>query len=185
MKDEEKLVGNQVYLRPITEEDTESILNWRNSDEVRPYFLYQKPFTKEGHLSWLKEMIHSGKGVQFIICLKENHQPIGSTYLRDYDPVCRKAEYGVFIGEREYRGRGIGTESLGLTLSFGFTTWGLHKIFARALSDNQASINSFLKEGFVQEAYLRDEVWIDGRYRDILFLAKLNPKEGYLAEEIQ
>lgn len=181
-KMEEKLEGKLVYLRPINREDTKDIVRWRNSDAVRPYFIYQEPFTIEGHLSWLEKMIDSGKGYQFIICLKENGQPIGSTYLRDYDPVSRKAEYGVFIGENGQKGRGIGTEALKLTLGFAFDGLKLHKVFARAFSDNKASINSFLKGGFLQEAYLKDEVWVDGRYRDIVLLARLNPQEGHQAE---
>lgn len=182
MKDTKSLEGKRIYLRPITREDTGNILSWRNSDGVRPFFIYQKPFTWDGHLKWLKEMIESGKGYQFIICLKENDQPIGSTYLRDYDAGCRKAEYGVFIGVKELKGRGIGVESLELTLRFAFETLGLHKVFARAFSDNKASINSFLKGGFEQEAYLKDEVWVGGSPRDIVLLAKLNPKEGHLAK---
>ena len=183
MKKGERIEGKQVYLRPITREDTDNIIGWRNSDEVRPYFLYQKPFTREGHLKWLEEMIDSHKGYQFIICLKENDRPVGSTYLRDYDSRHRKAEYGVFIGAKKDKGRGIGLESLELTLNFAFETLKLHKVFARALSDNLPSINSFLKGGFVQEAYLKDEVQIEGRYRDVVLLAKLNPKEGHLAEK--
>ena len=37
-----KYVGKQVYLRPITdsEEDTNNIIHWRNSEAVRPYFIY-------------------------------------------------------------------------------------------------------------------------------------------------
>ncbi|MBQ9991329.1 MAG: GNAT family N-acetyltransferase [Lachnospiraceae bacterium] len=183
MKNEERIEGEQIYLRPITREDTQYIIDWRNSESVRPYFIYQKPFTREGHLKWLEEMINSGKGYQFIICLKENDHPVGSTYLRDYDPRYRKAEYGVFIGSEEHKGRGIGRESLKLTLKFAFETLKLHKVFARAFSDNMASINSFLQGGFEQEAYLKDEVRVENRYRDIVLLARLNPWEGHLAEK--
>ena len=172
-----RITGNQIYIRPITEQDTDNIIRWRNSDSVRPYFIYQKPFTKEGHLKWLKDMIYSGNGFQFIVCRTEDDKPIGSTYLRDYDKECRKAEYGVFIGEAEEKGKGIGTEMLKLTMQFAFQEVKLHKVFARAFSDNLPSVKSFLHEGFQQEAYLKDEVYINGEYRDIVFLAKINPDE--------
>ena len=45
-----RIRGEKVYLRPITLEDTDNIIRWRNSENVRPYFIYQKPFTREGHL---------------------------------------------------------------------------------------------------------------------------------------
>ena len=169
----DKIIGKTVYLRSITNEDTELIVRWRNSDAVRPYFIYQEPFTKEGHEKWLQNMIYSGKGYQFIVCKNDTDEPIGCTYLRDYDRVNNKIEYGVFLGTDTVKGQGIGTEILKLTLQFAFEELKLHKVFARAFADNQASIKSFLKGGFTQEAYLRDEVCINGVYRDIVFLAIL------------
>ena len=49
MSKTEWIEGQQIYLRPITREDTDSILEWRNSEEVRPFFIHQEPFTREGH----------------------------------------------------------------------------------------------------------------------------------------
>lgn len=171
--------GKQVYLRPITdsEEDTNNIIRWRNSDTVRPYFIYQKPFTVEGHKNWLETEIFAGKGFQFMVHRKEDDKPIGCTYLRDYDANARKAEYGVFLGEADERGKGIGKEALMLTLQFVFEDLKLHKVYARAFADNMPSIQCFLKCGFEQEAYLKDEEYVNGRYRDIVFLAKINPEE--------
>lgn len=174
-----RIVGKQAYLRPITdsEEDTNYIIQWRNSESVRPYFIYQKPFTKEGHRQWLEKEIFSGKGFQFIVHKIEDDMPIGCTYLRDYNAQVRKAEYGVFIGETTERGKGIGKEILNLTLQFAFEELKLHKVYARAFANNMPSVQSFLKCGFEQEAYLKDEEFINGEFRDVVFLAKMNPKE--------
>ena len=177
---DKRIVGERVYLRPITDskEDTDNIIRWRNSDAVRPYFIYQKPFTEEGHRSWLEKEIFSGKGFQFIVCRNEDDKPIGCTYLRDYDSYTRKAEYGVFLGEVEERGKGIGKEILNLTLEFAFKEQKMHKVYARAFADNMPSVQSFLSCGFEKEAHLKDEELIDGVYRDIVFLGKINPEEA-------
>ena len=171
--------GPRVYLRPITDskEDTELILRWRNSEAVRPYFIYQKTFTEEGHKQWLEQQIFSGKGFQFIVCKNEDSKPIGCTYLRDYDSYTRKAEYGVFLGEVEERGKGLGKEMLEVTLQFAFDTLKLHKVTARAFADNMPSVKSFLSCGFEKEAHLKDEEFINGEYRDVVFLGKINPEE--------
>lgn len=176
---EMRIMGKQVYLRPITdsEEDTNNIIRWRNSDVVRPYFIYQKPFTVEGHKLWLENEIFAGKGFQFIVCRVEDDKPIGCTYLRDYDSNARKAEYGMFIGEQIEKGKGIGTEILGLTMEFAFGKLKLHKVFSRIFADNPASIHSVSNNGFEQEAYLKDEEFVNGEYRDIVILAKINPNE--------
>ena len=119
----ERIYGEQVYLRPITLDDTDLIIEWRNSEAVRPYFIYQKPFTREGHLNWLKTMIDSGRGFQFIVCNKEDDQPIGCTYFRDYEREHRRIEYGMFLGTNLVKSKGIGSEMVSLSLKFAFETF--------------------------------------------------------------
>ena len=166
--------GEKIYLRSITDdvEDTSHIIKWRNSENVRPFFIYQEPFTVENHEKWLNEVIFKKNGYQFMVYDKSNDEMIGSTYFRDVDLVSSKAEFGFFIGEEEYKGRGIGTEILKLMTEFGFNQLHFNKIYARVFSDNKAYVNCFLKNGFVKEAYLRQEVFLRGQYRDIIFLAK-------------
>jgi RimJ/RimL family protein N-acetyltransferase len=172
-----RLTGTGIYLRPITLEDTQDIIRWRNSDVVRPFFLYQKPFTEEGHKKWLKEEIDTGKGYQFIACRREDDRPIGSAYLRDIEPECRKAEYGMFIGEPQEKGKGVGREMVQLVLDFGFTQLKLHKIFCRILADNMPSRKACINGGFREEAYLKDEEYVNGEYRDMVLLGAINPDE--------
>ena len=181
-----RLVGKQVYLRPITEEieDTENIIRWRNSEVVRPYFIYQDPFTKEGHEAWLKNMIIPEKGHQFIVCKKEDDKPIGSIFFRDIDHKNQKAEYGMFLGEEIEKGKGIGCEIATLLSDFGFQVLNFHKITARILADNKASLYSNFKAGFVKEGCLKDDVIIDGKFRDVILVAKYNQKNGtFLGEK--
>lgn len=169
------LEGQDIYLRPMETGDTDRIIRWRNTDFVRRNFIYQKPFTREGHANWIREMIDTGKAVQFLICLKDADQPVGSVYLRDIDPVHRKAEYGVFIGEREALGKGFGTQAAELMIRYGFEVLCLHKLMLRVLAENLPAIRSYEKAGFVREAYLKEEVFLEGNYKDVIYMAVINP----------
>ncbi|MFI3213115.1 MAG: GNAT family protein [Eubacteriales bacterium] len=175
MNENEKIMGEQIYLRKMTLEDTDLIIKWRNSDEVRPHFIYQKPFTREGHMMWIENMLDSGKGYQFIICRKEDGMPVGSTYLRDIDREHDKIEYGAFIGEAVQKGKGIGTEMAYLTSKFAFEELHIHKVFSKVLAENEASKRSLVKAGFREEGYFKDEVVINGEYRDLTYYSILNP----------
>lgn len=169
-----------VYLRLMTSEDTDLIIAWRNSEAVRRNFIYQAPFTREGHEHWIRTMIDTGKAVQMIICDIAAGKPLGSVYIRDIDRVHNKAEYGIFIGESRARGRGIGTSAARLMLRYCFEEEGLHRIYLRAFSDNIQALRSYEKAGFVREACLKDDVCIDGKYRDIIWMAAINPlPEGF------
>lgn len=168
-----RIEGQQIYLRPIGMEDTGLIVKWRNEDRVRRNFIYQAPFTKEGHERWMRTKVASGEVVQFIICEKENDRPIGSVYFRDIDPLNKKAEYGIFIGEADCAGKGIGTETARLAVRYARDVLKLHKLMLRVFADNAAAVKSYRNAGFVQEAHLKDEFLQDGRYRDMLLMAVL------------
>jgi len=172
-----KLDGDRVYLRSITYEDTPLMVKWRNQENVNRYFFYRGVFDKESHERWLREKVETGKVIQFIVCMKEGDRPVGCTYIRDVDYDNKKAEYGVFLGETDVRGRGIGKEILNLTVDYAFKELKLHRIFARVREDNKSSLYSFLHCGFEKEALLRDSVFCDGSFLNVVILGKLNPYE--------
>lgn len=166
--------NNGIYLRLLTSEDTENIIKWRNSDKVRKHFIYQELFTRESHERWIFEMIDTGKVIQMIICEESSDTPIGSVYIRDIDKRHKKAEYGIFIGADAARGRGYGTAAAKLMMQYSFQEIGLHKLFLRVFADNIQAIKSYEKAGFVKEAYLKDEVYVENQYRDIVLMAAIN-----------
>lgn len=128
-------------------DDTEMIVNWRNQEWVRRNFIYQNPFTAEGHMRWIRTQVETGRVVQFIICLDDGRE-IGSVYFRDIDRQAGIAEYGIFIGEKDATDRGYGTAAARLALDYAFTKLHLHKIFLRFLSDNIGAQRSYEHAGF-------------------------------------
>jgi len=168
--------GVGIYLRFMTHEDTEQIVAWRNSDSVRTNFIYQALFTKESHENWIKTMIDTGKVVQMMICESGTGRAVGSVYVRDIDPVHHKAEYGIFIGEEDARGKGYGTAAAKLMIRYSFEELELHRLFLRVYAENEQAIRSYEKAGFVKEAYLHDDVFVNGRFRDIVLMGILNTR---------
>ena len=112
--------GAGIYLRLMTREDTDRIVAWRNSDAVRKNFIYQALFTRQSHENWIRTHVETGDVVQMIICDLANDKPLGSVYIRDIDRHHNKAEYGIFIGEADARGRGVGTAAAKLMLRYCF-----------------------------------------------------------------
>lgn len=172
MTGEYRDVGTGIYLRPMTYEDTDLIVAWRNSDAVRKNFIYQELFTREGHEHWIRTMVETGRVVQMMICDIATDRPLGSVYIRDIDRQHNKAEYGIFIGEDSARGRGVGTAAAGLMLRYCFEEEGLHRVYLRAFADNVQAVRSYEKAGFVREGLLKDDVRIDGEYRDIVWMGR-------------
>ena len=177
MRNEEKIDLGPVYFRPITLEDTDRIISWRNSDRVRKNFIDQRPFTRQGHLNWMETRVAAGEVVQFILCETGTDRPVGSVYIRDIDRKNEKGEYGIFIGEADAAGKGYGTLAAKGAIAFARDTLKLHKLSLRVFADNTAAVRSYEKAGFRQEALLRDEIRnADGSRRDLILMAVLFPE---------
>lgn len=158
-----------VRLRRITSEDTDKIVAWRNRDFVRKNFIYQKPFTRQGHEAWLREQVTSGHAAQFIICLADGRE-IGSVYLRDIDRREKTAEFGIFIGEEEALGCGYGTEAAAQLLERAFGELSLERVFLRFLEGNQAARRSYEKAGFRMIENRRETVNLEQGKCGVLFM---------------
>ena len=156
-----------VTIRPITYDDTDNIIKWRNGDYVRSHFIDQRLFTKESHENWLRTMVETGKVAQFIILL--DGAPVGSVYLRDIDHDKKDAEYGIFIGEESARGKGVGTKSAKLIIEYAFNELHLDKIFLRVHKDNVGAVKSYEKAGFVKNDH-EEIVEINGSKKEVIFM---------------
>ena len=65
MKDNEYVRrGELVSLRPITDNDTDLIVEWRNNERIRNNFVYRVHFTREIHEEWLKNKVYTGNVIQ-------------------------------------------------------------------------------------------------------------------------
>ena len=175
MQELPRITGDRVALRPITDADTDHIVAWRNTPSVMQNFIFRQTFTPEMHRNWLATKVATGQVVQYIIEATADGRPVGSVYYRDIDPANHSAEYGIFIGDENARGKGFGTETARLFTEFGFTVLGLHRISLRLLAENLPARRSYEKAGFAEEGLFRDMVLLDGRYRDVVFMAKLAP----------
>lgn len=168
-----------IYLQPITIDDTDNIVRWRNKESVRQYFIYQEEFTREGHLKWMETKVQTGEVAQFMIVEKATDRAVGSVFLRDIDRAHRKAEYGIFIGEDDARGKGYGSMAAELMLDYAFHELKLHRVYLRAFADNERAIASYQKAGFQIEGLLVDDVYVRDTFRNIVWMAAINPDDTY------
>ena len=164
-----------IHLREASEADTDRIIAWRNQPDVMEHFFYRYPFTRQGHLAWREQKVLTGKTLQFIICLSEDHAtgeereiPIGSCTLQDIENG--EAEYGYYIGDASMRGKGYGTLTTRAAIDYARDVLHLRRLRARVMADNAASLKSFEKAGFriVKEA--PETVYPDGYTVPAVFL---------------
>ncbi len=95
---------------------------------------------------------------------------IGMADYRDLDPYAGVATLGVTIGEREFWGRGHGSDALRLLVTHLFGAYGLRRLELDTWSGNERAVRAFSRLGFHEEGRRRSAVLVEGeRYDRVLF----------------
>lgn len=170
----------KIFLRPITEADTENIVKWRNSDKVRSHCMTKGSITKESHLRFFKENILTGKYKQFIVERIEEETgvasyPIATVYLKDIDNENNRCELCIFTSndvEWDTEGQSIAIKML---LNKAFEEYGMHKVYSYVFYKYSEEVELLKRSGFTVETILKEESLGDnGLYEDIIRLSVIN-----------
>jgi RimJ/RimL family protein N-acetyltransferase len=140
---------------------------WLNDPICRKYMRFQVPKTLEE----IKQFLVPQKGIKEMILLDIYHKAekkvIGNIGLSSIHWFNRNGNLFYLVGEREYWGRGLASKAVYLLLNYGFKELNLHKIYAKVMGPNLASMRILDKFGFTLEGTLREEYYIDGKYYDL------------------
>jgi RimJ/RimL family protein N-acetyltransferase len=175
--------SNKIVLRKMTSEDTALYHQWRNDIEV---MRSTSPLLDVYNIKETEEFVtnvilgsHSSRS--YIIVEKKSEKPIGITSLINLDYKNRNAECIIDIGDKEAWGKGYGAEALKLLLDFGFLEMNLHRISLSVFSFNSRAVKLYEKLGFQREGKLRESIFRDGQWHDILQMSIL--KNEYVKEK--
>lgn len=104
--------------------------------------------------------------------LLSDHRPVGYVHVGDIEPMGATCHIGLAIFVPADRGKGYGGRVLRLTLNYLRDWLKIRKVSLRVLVDNHAAISLYRQFGFEVEGTLKDQYFIDGRYRSVLLMSK-------------
>lgn len=174
MKSDTFIVGNSVILRPVRESDAENFVRWVNDPEIRKYTLTRTPISEIGEKDWIartSKINLNPSSLILVIEVKESRKPIGNIELHNINWIDRNATTGSMIGEIDEQGKGYAADAKMHFLKYAFDVLGMHKIISRAIAGNVRSIRYSEQCGYVREAVLHEEVFLDGAWKDIVQLS--------------
>ena len=173
--------GKHVSLGGIWESHLPIIQKW-NNDEAITHFMTtgMKPDSGVIYSSWgsvreeFEILKKSRNDVVFGIFLDDDI--IGITGLYNIAWIPRNAELRIVIGEKEYLGKGYGTEAVKLVVSYGFEKLNLHRIYLGCNASDERANKCYKKAGFKQEGVKQDNSFRNGVYYDANIYAIIRKK---------
>lgn len=170
----------RIYLRPLTLDDTNIIIKWRNDPQVLEHCLSKQRITENSHLSFYKEKIETGLYKQFIVERIEDQSgvatyPIATVYLKNIDNVNNSCELCVFTSNDSEWISESQTIAVKMLIEKAFTDYGIHKIYTYVFCDYIDEIELLKSAGFKEESILKEEARNgSGEYVDIIRLCMFN-----------
>ena len=116
----------------------------------------------------------------FAIRALEDDRLLGDADLSVINWGSRDAFVGIGIGEREFWGKGYGTDAMRLLLRYAFTELNLRRVSLNVFEFNERAIRSYEKVGFRLEGRERQVMQREGRRWDLIDMGIL--REEWMEE---
>ena len=181
---------DRLYVRPLEVEDIESshYQKWFYDQTVSKYNSHGLfPYTAEQKIEFI-ERIKSGKEIIWAVITKiewtepeEYEIHIGNIALQRLDWINRSAELACLFGEKEFWGKGYGTESVKLLFDHGFQKLNLNRIWTGTAATNIGMRKIAEKLGMKQEGTFREGHYLEGKYVDVVEYGIL--KTNYISKD--
>ncbi len=172
MISESILEGEKVRLRPMDESDLPSFVEWLADGEVTRWLAEMSaPPTLDEEYEWYERRRSDPDSLMWAIETADGRL-VGSTELR-LEPVRRKAEFGIVIGDKSQWNGGLGTEALRLVLAYAFGEAELNRVELTTAEENERAIRCYEKVGFRREGLKRQDRIVEGRFGNTLVMSIL------------
>ncbi|MFK4301305.1 RimJ/RimL family protein N-acetyltransferase [Paenibacillus sp. RC254] len=165
------MIGERIVLREYRQEDIPEIRKWVNDPDITcglsDVFTY--PHSQTNSEAYVQMMIDGNSEIKgFVIAHKDTLDYIGQLDLFKINWMNRHATLGIVIGRDDNLGKGYGREAIRLLQKFVFHTLNLNRLELEVYSYNERAYRCYLACGFKEEGRLRQKLFREGQYYDII-----------------
>ncbi len=152
-----------VNILDVNADIREIVRQWRNKEEIRKWMITQSIISHGEHAYWLKNLSDRSDSKFWVVFLGE--VPIGAVYLQNIDYANKISEWGFYIGEEKYKGKGLSKRILFYLLEKVFDEMNFDILLTKVLSNNDAAIYVYKKFNFNK----KDQFTLNNKKEFILF----------------
>ena len=170
----------RIFIRPITINDGQYIVKWRNNEVVQSHCFSKAQVTLASNEKFFKDNVLSGKYKQFMVERVEEDYglatyPIATIYLKDIDYKNKRCELCVFSNNDKEWIPESQSSGIRMLIDKAFREYGMHKVYSYVFKKFPDEIDILVKAGFNEEAILEKEAMNkEGGYEDVVRLCIIN-----------
>jgi RimJ/RimL family protein N-acetyltransferase len=174
-----KLGTERLVLRDVVHEDWQRVLEYQSDPLYLRYndWMERTPETVQRFVGWFLDQQQEEPRIKFQlgVVLKSSNQLIGNCGVRMTEANSQEADIGYELDPKHWN-HGYATEAASAVMDFGFSRFGVHRIWASCLAENVGSAHVLEKLGMRLEGHLRENKYFKDRWWDTLMY-------GILADE--
>lgn len=172
-----ELATTRLRLAQMLLSDAPALFTMRSDKEVMKYI--DRPLAKtvadaEALIKVVTALLDKNDGITWGIFLKEENTLMGTIGFWRIQKEHYRAEIGYLL-HPSLQGKGIMQEAMTAVLKYGFDSMHLHSVEAVVNPSNNPSIKLLQKNGFIREAYFRENYFSNGRFLDSAIYSLLSP----------
>ena len=167
------LIGKKVKLRNLDEKDLKKCLFWLKDPKINKFLSQDfNDLSEMDELKWLREIKSSDKELVFAIEARQENNYIGNCGLHKIDWKNKRATLGIVIGEKEYWGKGYGTDTIYTIASFAKKELGIRSLELNVYEYNHRAIKVYKNCGFKRKTVLKKNHYYNDRYWDTFIMER-------------
>lgn len=170
-----RLTGENVVLREFRWEDLPDMRRWITDERATRYLgaRYLRPQTWEQTEARLRALLNGDVGGEHLVVADRGTLAyLGQISLQSVDSLSRQGELALVLLP-EHWGKGAAREAVRLMLEYAFTRLNLNRVGLKVVSENARALRLYEAAGFVREGVLRQDVFLEGGYRDTVVMSML------------
>ncbi len=162
------LRGERVTIRAFKAKDKKVLQEWLRDEAGRQFLLSRTT----AQTVKIEDFVRDKACIIGMITIDDDN-PIGAVAYCDINEQQHRAELRKMIGEPAERAKGYAKEATRLWIQYGVQKLGLKKIYLSTLNTNIRNIKLNEELGFQVEGILRNEVYFDNQFHDVLRMGML------------
>lgn len=156
----------------LSNEERKMVLDWRNHENIRKWMYSDDIITEEGHANFVDKLITDTSNFYWIVKNKEGLY-LGTVYFNKTDFKNKHAYLGIYSNPySELKNKGHLLIQCIKELAFGIAE--IHTLKLEVIENNQKAIQFYKKSGFNEEGRLKEFVFKDGKWYDVIVMGIIN-----------